>query len=88
MIGVAGFPVGEDEDLGAEAAEDGHEGHAQGDVVFQAGIGHLEVLAEAQAEEAGGLAGLCDAEFGGAAGAHVAGGEIEGAGEVAGVRPS
>jgi hypothetical protein len=52
-------------------------------MLFSRRVGHLEVLAEAEAQDGGGFTGLFHTEFGRAAGAHVAGGEVESSSDIA-----
>ena len=67
MVGMAGVPIGQDDDLGFEAADDAHESHAQGQAVVEARVGHAQILTKGQAEDGGGLAGLGEAQLGRAA---------------------
>ena len=59
------------------------QGHAGGDVVFQARVRHAQVSAPAQQQVFGGGFGFGDALLGRAARAHVAGRQVQRAGAVA-----
>jgi len=85
MVGVARLPIGQDDDLGFEAADDAHEGSCAGPGwLSRRASGMRKILTKGQAQDGSGLAGLGETQLGRAARAHFAGGQVEGAGEVAG----
>ncbi len=86
VVGVACFPVGEDDGLRAKLAKDSGEAEFVLPGGLDVGIGNAEGAAPLRAEELGGFGGFLGARFGSAAGAHFAGREIENAGFVAALR--
>ena len=77
MVGVACLPVGQDDDAGAQTAQDGGDFDAVLEACFRGAVGKVERLAPGDAEEARGFFGFAGAVVGGAAGAGFALGEIE-----------
>ncbi len=80
VVGVAALPVGEDDDAGAEAAEDGGDLEAVGEGVLDVAVGEVESFAVGDIEDAGGGVGFGFALGGGAASAGLASREVEDAG--------
>ena len=80
VVGVASLPVGEDDDSGAEAAEDGGDLEAVFEGVLDVAVGEVEGFAMGDVEDAGGGFGFGLALGGGATGAGLALGEVEDAG--------
>src|SRR6267142_1274243 len=83
VVGVAGFPVGEDDSLWAKLAKDCGEAELVLAGGLDVGIGNAERAAPLYAEELGGFGGFLGARFWSAAGTHFTGREIEDAGFVA-----
>jgi hypothetical protein len=86
VVGVARFPVGEDDGFGAKLAKDGGEAEFVLAGGLDVGVGNAEGATPGYAEELCGFGGLLGARFGTAAGAHFAGGEVEDACFVAALR--
>jgi hypothetical protein len=85
VVGVAGLPVGKDDDARAEMADDARDSDAVVEGVFDGAVGQGECLAPADAEDAGGFIGFAGAVFGSTPGAGFALGEVEdGGAEAAG----
>jgi len=80
VVGVATLPVGEDDDAGAKAAEDGGDLEAVLEGVLDVAVGEVEGFAVCDVEDAGGGVGFGLALGCGAPGAGLALGEVEDAG--------
>ena len=83
VVGVARFPVGDDDGFWAQLAKDSGETEFVLAGGLDIGVGNAEVAAPLHTEDLGGFGSFFGARFGSAAGAHFAGGEIEDAGLVA-----
>ena len=80
MVGVARLPVGQNDDAGAEQAQDAHDFEAVFQGVFDRAVGQVESLPPAGAQQARGLRGFAGALFGAAAGSGLALGQVENGG--------
>ena len=80
VVGVTALPVGQDDDAGAEPAEDCGDLEAVLEGVLDVGVGQVEGFADCDLKDAGGLSGLGGAVGRGTAGAAFATREIKDAG--------
>ena len=86
MVGVAGLPIGNDDSVRAEFSDGGGEAEFVSAGSVHIRVGHAECSAVFYFEDFCGERGFFGAGFGRAERAHFAGGKVEDAGFVAGLR--